>query len=170
MSVCSPGPSAAVSLLQTAKKRNINFCLICQKLKDSSGSHKLTSTPDGRSKVVQTSKLLNNDFLHNLDASDFSNIQYHVNTCYARYIKTGIRHAQKKAAEKRSSSESKVDGNEMSTPENRIKRKKSTEGVDIKNKPCIICNKINHKHKNVTVSRGVNETDAVKQLEYIQQW
>ena len=80
MSVCSPGPSAAVSLLQTSEKRNINLCLICQKLKDSSGSHKLTSTPDGRSKVVQTSKLLSDEFLHDLDESDFSNIQYHVNT------------------------------------------------------------------------------------------
>ena len=69
--------------------------------------------------MVQTSKLLSDEFLHDLDESDFSNIQYHVNTCYARYIKTGIRHAQKKATEKRPSSESEGDDNAMSTPENR---------------------------------------------------
>ena len=95
-------PSTSIELVLKSKRRNFEFCIICQKIKDSNQNTKLTSTPEGREKIIQTSNLLNDDTLVDLVESDLDKIQYHVKTCYARYKKTGERYALKKESEKRS--------------------------------------------------------------------
>ena len=95
MTETSPGPSAAVELVSRQEARIIKLCIICQKVKDSNGNSKLSSTPEGREKIVQTSNLLNDDLLINIPESNLYSLQYHVKTCYARYIKTGERYKQK---------------------------------------------------------------------------
>ena len=84
-------PSTSIELVLKSKRRNFEFCIICQKIKDSNQNTKLTSTPEGREKIIQTSNLLNDDTLVDLVESDLDKIQYHVKTCYARYKKTGER-------------------------------------------------------------------------------
>ena len=149
MTDSSPGPSSAVTLIACQQKRNIKLCIICKKAKDSNGSIKLTSTSDGRDKVVKTSKLLSDNVLFNLSESELSAIQYHVNSCYGRYIKSGERFAQKQATEKRPA-DNQASPKEIASPSSHIKRRKVTErhSLSIKDKPCIICNHL--KRKNVT--------------------
>ena len=55
MSDESPGPSSSIQLVPAESKLNLNLCIICQKVKDSSGSCKLTSTSKGRNVLLKTS-------------------------------------------------------------------------------------------------------------------
>ena len=88
-------------LPSSSKQKNSDLCIICQKLKGSQGCTKLTSTVDGRSKIIVTSMLLNDKLLR-LSSNELSEIKYHVKTCYARYKtcyarykRSGERHALK---------------------------------------------------------------------------
>lgn len=56
MEITSPGP--LVELVKEPKKKNICLCIIFQKVQDSQQSKQLTSTPVGRSVIIQTSKIL----------------------------------------------------------------------------------------------------------------
>ena len=72
------------------KQKKLDFCIICQKLKDSQGCTKLTSTLDGRNKLIETStldgrnklietsELLGDEFLAHLSNNELSEIKYHV--------------------------------------------------------------------------------------------
>ena len=51
-------------------------------------NQKLTSTEKGRGVTVECSKLLNDEFLEGIPDSQYENIQYHVNTCYPRYLRS----------------------------------------------------------------------------------
>ena len=76
MVITTPGPS--VELVQKPQKKNIRLCIICQKVQDSQQRKKLTSTPGGRSVIIQTSRLLDDDLLVELTDEDLQNIQYHI--------------------------------------------------------------------------------------------
>ena len=56
MEITSPGP--LVELVQEPKKKYIWLCIIFQNVQDSQQSKQLTSTPVGRSVIIQTSKIL----------------------------------------------------------------------------------------------------------------
>ena len=58
MSDKSPGPSSSIQLVPAERKLNLNLRIICQKIKDSSGSSKLTSTSEGRNVLLKTSQSL----------------------------------------------------------------------------------------------------------------
>ena len=60
MSNNTPGPSNAVQLVPNPKLLKLVLCLICQNVKDSTGSSKLTSTEAGRqlSVVAENSKMV----------------------------------------------------------------------------------------------------------------
>ena len=52
MEAVSPGTSTFVELVSKPKKRNVELCIICQKVRDSNQNAKLTSTPAGRGVVI----------------------------------------------------------------------------------------------------------------------
>ena len=54
----SPGPSSSIQLVPGERIINLNLCIICQKIKDSSGTSKLTSTSEGRNVLLKTSQSL----------------------------------------------------------------------------------------------------------------
>ena len=87
MSDKSPGPSSSIELVPAETKLNLNLCIICQKIKDSSGSSKLTSTSEGRNVLLKTFQSLNDELMNNLSDHDLEKTQYHVKTCYASYKK-----------------------------------------------------------------------------------
>ena len=140
MSDKSPGPSSSIQLVPAETKLNLNLCIICQKIKDSSGSSKLTSTSEGRNVLLKTSQSLNDELMNNLSDHDLEKIQYHVKTCYASYKRKGERNEQKKSKLKRTSEEP-IDSF-LSSPENRQKRTKVSTPASPKEKPCVICNQM----------------------------
>ena len=71
-----PGPSSLIQLVPAERKLNLNL-FICQKIKDSSGSSKLTSTSEGRNVLLKTSQSLNDELMNNLSDHDLEKIQYH---------------------------------------------------------------------------------------------
>ena len=77
MSDESPGPSSSTQVVPADRKLNLNLCIICQKIKDSSGSSKLTSTSEGRNVLLKTSQSLNDELMNNLSDHDLEKIQYH---------------------------------------------------------------------------------------------
>ena len=70
MSDESPGPSSSIQLVPADRTLNLNLCIICQKIKDSSGSSKLTSTSEGRNVLLKTSQSLNDELMNNLSDHD----------------------------------------------------------------------------------------------------
>ena len=70
MSVESPGPSSSIQLVPVERKLNLNLCILCQKIKDSSGSSKLTSTSEGRNVLLKTSQSLYAQLMNNLSDHD----------------------------------------------------------------------------------------------------
>ena len=141
MEITSSGPSG--EFVQKPKKKYIRLCITCQKVQDSQQNKKLTSTPDGRSVIIQTSRAL----LVELTDEDLQNIQYHVRTCYSRYKRSGARQKTTEVPKKRSNPESFI-VNELSSPESRHKRRKTHTESDVRKKPCIICDKVNCKDSN----------------------
>ena len=61
MSDESPDPSSSIQLVPAERKLNLNSCIICQKIKDSSASSKLTSTSEGRNVLLKISQSLNDN-------------------------------------------------------------------------------------------------------------
>ena len=91
MSDKSPGPSSSIQLVPAERKLNLNLRILCQKIKDSSGSSKLTSTSEGRNVLLKTSQSLNDELMNNLSDHDLAKIQYHVKTYYASHKRKGER-------------------------------------------------------------------------------
>ena len=138
MSDKSPGPSSSIQLVPAERKLNLNLRILCQKIKDSSGSSKLTSTSEGRNVLLKTSQSLNDELMNNLSDHDLEKIQYHVKTCYASHKRKSERNEQKKSTLKRTSEEPIASF--LSSPESRQKRTKVSTPGNPKGKPCIICN------------------------------
>ena len=61
----------SVTLLkEKTKVIDLRLCCICQKPKDKNGTLKLTSTENGRQKILETSKALNDSLLTNLNEEE----------------------------------------------------------------------------------------------------
>ena len=104
-------------------------------MKDSKGSNRLTSTEDGRPKVIGASRYLQDDVLSSLSEDKFTSIKYHVKTCYAYYIRS------KKRAEDRQTQpvESRDEDVVHKSPEpscSRPKRPKTLDFQEPREKPC----------------------------------
>ena len=91
MSNNTPGSSNAVQLVPNPKPLKLELCFICQNVKDSAGSSKLTSTKAGRHTIISTSRKLKDGLVTNIDQNRLVNIRYHVKSCYATYKKRGAR-------------------------------------------------------------------------------
>ena len=128
-------------LPSSSKQNDSDLCIICQKLKESRRCTKLTSTVDGRSKIMETSKLLNDKLLVHLSNNELSEIKYHGKTCYARYKRSGERHAKRTI----DNAEFSDSNDSMQTPEVRPKRAKIATNTHLRDKPCIICNQVTFK-------------------------
>ena len=96
------------------------------------------------------SKLLNDELLEGIPDSQYENIQYHVNTCYPRYVR--CKEQLEKKAEivlktPQFSDDSSRCGNTSS--EGRFKRRQlmGNENTSIasEEKPCIICNQMKYR-------------------------
>ena len=66
------------------KKRNFDRCILCQKVKDSKGDKKLTSTQNGRTLLLEASTILKDSLVTEIPDDEKQNVKYHVNTCYSR--------------------------------------------------------------------------------------
>ena len=152
MSEETPGSSSSVQNPNQFSRKNVELCIICQRIKDKNGSKILTSAEKGRETVIKTSEKLDDVKIAGLEPCDLVNIQYHVDTCYGSYKKKGERCAEK---QKR-----KVDGNEPdispnTSPANRTKRSEPTK--DLQEKPCIICGHVKF--------QGVKKKSRVEEAE-----
>ena len=132
----TPGPSNAVQLVPNPKPLRLELCLICQNVKDSAGSSKLTSTEAGRQKIISTSRKLDDGLVTDIDQNRFVDIRYHVKSCYATYKKKEARH--KVETPKRKPKES--DLSQLTSPVAQLKRSKTITSPDPRDKPCVICN------------------------------
>ena len=92
MSNNTPGSFHAVQLVPNPKSLKLELCFICQNVKDSAGSSKLTSTEAGRQTIISTSRKLEDGLVTNIDQNRLVDIRYHVKSCYATYKKKGARH------------------------------------------------------------------------------
>ena len=66
------------------KKRNFDRCILCQKVKDSKGDKKLTSTQNGRTLLFKASTILEDNLVTEISDDEKQNVKYHVNTGYSR--------------------------------------------------------------------------------------
>ena len=66
------------------KKRNFDRCILCQKVKDTKGDKKLTSTQNGRTLLLEASTILKDSLVTEIPDDEKQNVKYHVNTCYSR--------------------------------------------------------------------------------------
>ena len=76
------------------KKIDLKKCIICQKVKDNQGSRKLTSTENGRNNLFRCSEILNDKKFNDIEDAEKHTVQYHVNTCYQRYLRLAERSKQ----------------------------------------------------------------------------
>ena len=120
MEVTSPDPW--VTLVQKSQERNIQVCIICQKVKDNQESKKLTITSDEHPVIIQRPRIWHHYVLVNSTDKDLQSTQYHVWTCYSHYKLSGERHKASEVPEKSSNPERSI-VSELSSHESRHKRR-----------------------------------------------
>ena len=138
MSNNTPGPSDAVQLVPNPKPLKLELCLICQNVKGSAGSSKLTSTEAGRQTIISTSRKFEDGLVTNIDQNRLVDIRYHVKSHYATYKKKGARH--KVETPKRKPEE--PDLSPLTSAITRPKRFITITSLDPRDKPCVICNHV----------------------------
>ena len=121
-------------------KIDLKKCIICQKVKDNQGSRKLTSTENGRNNLFRCSEILNDKKFNDIEDAEKHTVQYHVNTCYQRYLRLAERSKQREEA--MSSNVSTEDSKENDDPcfmPRVSKRRKSEEKTPL----CVVVIKLN---------------------------
>ena len=79
-----PGPSNSIGLVdKTEKPKKLELCIICQNVKDVKGDTKLTSTAEGREKIIKASSVREGSVLTGLSDDDLAKFSCHLKTCYA---------------------------------------------------------------------------------------
>ena len=81
MSLTSPGVQLKK---EDKKKRNFDRYIPCQKVKDSKGDKKLTSTQNVRTLLFEASTILKDNLATEILGDEKQNVKYHFNTCYSR--------------------------------------------------------------------------------------
>jgi len=142
----------SLQIVETKNKKCVEKCIICQKVKDNKGIIKLTSTPNGRTALIECSNFYQDNLLEGVEKLD--EIKYHVNTCLSNYVKKKKRAKNKRDhddSEEKLTSENEASTSKQSNQESRSrKRLKSDcsiteESTNFKKKPCIVCNQIKSK-------------------------
>lgn len=117
---------------------DIKKCIICQKISDNTGSKKLSSTENGRSKLTESSEILGDNLINNLDTEKKLKIQYHPNTCYQKYIRQAQRTEEKRKKTTEREREEKPENETKVIHAPQSKRRRSS--VEMANTMCIVCN------------------------------
>ena len=138
MSNNTPGSFHAVQLVPNPKSLKLELCFICQNVKDSAGSSKLTSTEAGRQTIISTSRKLEDGLVTNIDQNRLFDVRYDVKFCYATYKKKGAIH--KVESPKRKLEE--PDLSPLMSQVTRPKRFKTITSPDPRDKLCVICNHV----------------------------
>ena len=136
MSNNTPGSSNAAQLLPNPKLLKLELCLICQTVKDSAGSSKLTSTEAGRQSII--SRKLKDGLVTNIDQNRLVDRRYHIKSCYATYKTKVARHKVETPKQK----PDEPDLSPLTPPVIWPKRSKTITSPDPWDKPCIICNNV----------------------------
>ena len=116
----------------------LELCLLCQNVKDSAGSSKLTSTEAGRQTIISTSRKFEDGLVTNIDQNRLVDIRYHVKSYCATYKKKGARHEVETPKRKPED----PDLSPLTSPLTRPKRSKTIASPDPRDKPCVICNHV----------------------------
>ena len=88
----TPGLYNAVQLVLDPKPLKLELGLICQNVKDSVDSSKLTSSEPGSKTIISTNRKLEDGLVTNIDQNRLVEIRQHVKSCYATFKKKGARH------------------------------------------------------------------------------
>lgn len=128
-------------VVETQTKKDIEKCIVCQKGKDNKGSTKLTSTPSGRTSLIECSNFYQDNLLEGVEELD--KIKYHLKPCFANYVKRKKR-AEKKRDNENNGRESTPD-NEASTSEKtqqevRSSKRSKLDSTNLNDSHCIVCN------------------------------
>jgi len=133
---------------------------ICQKLLDNRGCKKLTSTESGRQKLFQCSETLG-DNLFQCFGHEKSNIKYHVNTFYQRYVRCAQRKDIRK--ENPDQQEPRTEDNNSTDHENSCRQSKRRKSEEIERSTlCIVCNQ--KKCKGDSILYRISVSKRAKQL------
>ena len=124
------------------KKLDLKKCAVCQNAKDKRGDKKLTSTEKGRENLFRCSEILNDDKFKEIGDAEKSLVKYHINTCYARYVRSAERLEQRKEEVSGANEPEEIEENNSKENEDpscmpRAKRRRSTEV-----KHCVVCNQM----------------------------
>ena len=92
----APGPSNALHLVPNPKPLNLELWLLCQNVKESAGSSKLTSAVAVRQTILSTSNKFEDGLVTSIDQNRLVDIRYHVTSCYTTYKKKRARHEVEK--------------------------------------------------------------------------
>ena len=108
-----PFESAGVQLTSSVNLNKCrDKCIICGKVKDISGSKKLTRT-EGRAKIKDASVISQDGLLDGISEAQLCEIKYDVNSCVSRYILSKQRYEKNK---RKSSIEDAAEGRREETP------------------------------------------------------
>ena len=124
------------------KRKDLNKCIICQKVKENKRTTKLTSIEQGRRTILDCSVHLKDNFLESIQESDHGKIQYHVNNCYPRCVRS------KERAEKSHHSRTTWAINDINIFQSQKSADSRPTGRKLEStlctppagKPCIVCN------------------------------
>ena len=132
--------------------RNIDFtkCIICHK--NNKTEKKLASTPKGRQKIIDASEQFGDSFMSNFSPVELNEIKYHVNSCYALYIKRADRLPLPSEEDFQDKDGISID---VISPRTRSQSGASTTPQASDEIPCIICNIV--KKKGVTTRYRIGQ-------------
>ena len=134
MSENIPGQSNTVQLVPNPKPLKLELLLICQNVKGSAGSSKLTSREPGET-IISTSRKLEDCLVTNIDQNGLFDIRHHIKSCYVTCKKKGARHE----VETPKWIPEEPDLSSMTLLLTRPKKSKTITSPDFRDKPCIIC-------------------------------
>ena len=147
-----------------SQERNIQLCIICQKVKANKQSKKLIIPSGEHSVIIQRPGIWHEYLLVKSTNKHLQSTQYHVWTCYSRYKLSGERHKTIEVPEKNSDPERSI-ASELSSPESRHTRQPALTESEAKKKLFIFYDQVKWKGSNKRfwmedTKRAVNSLSA----------
>lgn len=154
---------------------SLNECIICRKRTDSAGCKQLHGTPDGRNKILEDAKTLNDVFISTLSPQVKENFRYHSKTCSSSYRLSAKRIREKNQLEQEHQKENEQNDEQSSSAarcQATRKTRHSSESSSTasyattssasksKSKVCIICNSARFKRQHKPTFRICEEDRA----------
>ena len=108
---------SGVLQLASSPSRDLTKCIFCGKVKDGSGSKQLTSTEDGRNKIVSFSKVLEDNLLDGISDARLCDIKYHAKSCFSQYRQAKERKEKKRKSDTETTTDNPCSSMEVSMTE-----------------------------------------------------